>query len=140
MLESVNWEAAFTKSLAGTITGVVMGFLKPHVMTPVVKMLGQNGNFAGPILGFAIGFLLEALAPTILHDYTDVVFGAIIGSFASDPPTPEMMGKNSNTNTAPATTTIVNYVPTPVPVQTPAPVPEVNYVSPPPTSSLGFIS
>ena len=139
MLESVNWEEAFAKSLAGTITGVVMGFLKPHVMAPVVKMLGQNGNFAGPILGFAIGFLLEALAPTILHDYTDVVYGAIIGAFASDPPTPEMMGQNNNTNPAPATT-IVNYVPTPAPVQTYTPAPEVNYVSPPPISSLGFIS
>lgn len=85
MLENVNWEKAFTKSLAGTITGVVMGVIKPHVLPPVAKMLGQNGNFAGPIMGFVFGFLLEALAPELLKDYSDIIYGSIMGALASDP-------------------------------------------------------
>ena len=96
-----DFKVALFKAIAGTVTGFVMSYVKPYLVNPLAEKMGNYGKYAGVIEGFVIGFLLEAFAPDLLKEYSDVVYGAIMGAFA-DP--------------------AVN-VPAPAPAAAPAPAP-----------------
>jgi len=82
-----DYKTAALKAVAATVVGFLMGKVKSYVINPVANMLPSAVQpYTGVMIGFAAGFLLEAFAPDILGDYTDVVYGAIVGAFAADPP------------------------------------------------------